>query len=145
MVAEIRQLIQHAPELISVMGGDLSLRSEQRLISRLSGSQLAMKESLAQKLEQLRESLSGSNPSPVDRMLVERVVTCWLHVQFADLQLIERDDVTLKLGEYLQRQQDRAHRRFLSAVRTLTTVRRLASPIQVDVKLSATNHHKSAQ
>jgi hypothetical protein len=38
--------------------------------------------------------------------------------------------------DYYQRRQDRAHRRFLSAVKTLATVRRLALPTLVAVSVT---------
>jgi len=38
--------------------------------------------------------------------------------------------------DYNQRRQDRAHRRFLSAIRTLATVRRLALPTLVAVNVT---------
>ncbi len=138
VMPKIRELLRHAPHLIPLMGGDLSQRAEQLIVDRLSGDRLAMKQSLSENLQRLRDELSGPNSTPLERLLVERVVTCWLHVQFADLQLVQRGEVSVTVGDYLQRQQDRAHRRFLAAVKSLTTVRRLALPIQIDLNVSTT-------
>jgi hypothetical protein len=43
--------------------------------------------------------------------------------------------VTLQQGEYFQRRQDRAHRRYLSAIRSLAAVRRLQVPTAVQVNI----------
>ena len=85
---EIRELLDEAPSLISLTGGDLAEQAELSLVRRICGDQLAMKESIKQKLQQLRLELAGPNPTPIERILVERMVACWLHVQFADSQLI---------------------------------------------------------
>ena len=70
-------------------------------------------------------------------MLVERIVSCWLQVQHADLIVVQPKGVSHASGDYNQRRQDRSHRRLLAAVKTLASVRRLALPIQMDVKVAA--------
>ena len=63
---------------------------------------------------------------------------CWLQVHHADLVAAQAREATMPQCEYLQRRQDRAHRRYLSALKALSTFRRLALPIQVDVKVAGT-------
>src|SRR5262249_19521193 len=102
------------------------------LVSAAAGKNLAFKEALTRKLELLRQELAGPTPTPLERLLVERVVACWLQVQYADGRLFQQEaKPTPAQGEYLQRSGDRAHKRFLSAVRTLALVRRLALPVLV--------------
>ena len=51
-------------------------------------------------------------------------------VQDADVRYAQgQKDCTIAQSDYYQRRMDRAHRRFLSAVRTLAVVRRLALPV----------------
>ena len=70
-----------------------------------------------------------------ERLLVDRVVACWLQVHYADAVYAQgMKDLTFNQGDYYQRRQDRAHRRYLSAIRSLAQVRRLLSPsIQVNI------------
>jgi hypothetical protein len=87
---------------------------------------------LLYKLELLRSELSGPNPTPVEKVLVERAIVCWLQVTAADIRLEQSEEpMTVAVAEYHQRCRDRSHRRFLSAIRTLATVRRLAVPALV--------------
>jgi hypothetical protein len=79
----------------------------------------------------MRTELSGPNPTPVERLLVERIVTCWLQLQDADLCFTQATDLSLRQGDYHQRRIDRAHNRFLTAVKALATVRRLAVPVLI--------------
>ena len=82
-------------------------------------------------MELLRAELLGPTPTPLERLLVERVVACWLQVQDADVRYAQAKNPSFALGDYLQRRMDRAHKRFLTAARTLALVRRLALPVLV--------------
>jgi hypothetical protein len=89
-------------------------------------------------------------PSLLERLVIDRVVTCWLQVQYWDWLAAQSNDRTLRQREYLQRSQDRAQRRYLSAIRSLATVRRLLLPPvqvnignqQVNVAGAVTAHHR---
>ena len=61
--------------------------------------------------------------------MIERVVARWLNVYYIDALYAERlNNVTAQQGEYFQPRQERAHRLYLSAIRTLAQVRRLLVP-----------------
>src|SRR5262249_3829914 len=114
--------------------GDLAYQAEQSLIRAAAGDDLAFGEGLTRKLELLRAELAGLNPTPVERLLVERIVACWLQVQDADVRYAQAKNLSLEGGEYYQRRMDRAHKRYLSAIRTLALVRKLALPVlQVNI------------
>jgi hypothetical protein len=68
--------------------------------------------------------------SGLARPLVERIVACCVQVQFADQQAaaFERAGGWYAQGDYWQKQQERAQRRYLAAMRTLAQVRRLFVP-----------------
>src|SRR5262245_49788220 len=118
------------PQMVDMLGGDLARQAELSLIQAAAGDSLSFKEALIRKLELLRAELAGPNPSPVERLLVERVVACWLQVQDADVRYAQgQRDCTLAQGDYRQRRMDRAHRRYLSALKTLALVRKLAVPV----------------
>jgi hypothetical protein len=67
--------------------------------------------------------------------LGERVAACWLNLYYVDALYARRlNNVTFAEGEYFQRRQERAHRLYLSAVRTLAQVQRLLVPaVQVNI------------
>jgi hypothetical protein len=93
-----------------------------------------LKEALPRKLQRLREELAGPNPTPIERLLVERVVACWLQVQDADIRYAQAEDLSRASYDYYQRRMDRCHKRYLSAIKTLATVRKLALPVlQVNI------------
>lgn len=114
--------------------GNVAHDAESALIQLFGGP--VRQAAIEQNLRALREDLSGANPDPVERLLIERVVACWLQLAHADT-LTTLKDQTRAVTELYQRRQDRAHRRFLSAVKMLTVVRRMALPIRVDVSVDA--------
>jgi hypothetical protein len=117
------------------LGGNLSRMAEQALIRAATGENLSFREALIRKLDLLRDELGGPSPTPLERLLVDRVVACWLQLHHADLLLAQQaEGMTLVQGDYHQRTRDRAHRRYLSAIRTLAIVRKLALPVlQVNI------------
>ena len=95
---------------------------------------LASKELLRHQLESMRIEVAGENPSPLERLLAERVVATWLQVQlFEGLYAVGMKNETLSQGDYRQKRLDRAHRRHLSAVRTLAQMRKLGPAVQINI------------
>jgi hypothetical protein len=136
----LRKLLQD-PARVDLLGGDLARQAELSFILAAAGEDLAFKEALARKLALLRAELAGTNCTPVERLLVvERVVACWLQVQDADVRYAQAKDLTLAWSEYYQRRMDHAHRRYLSALKTLALVRKLAVPVlQVNIAQKQVN------
>ena len=84
----------------------------------------------------LRRELAGPAPSPLERLLVDRIVVCWLQATYAETKHAQRltDGMTFKEAEFHQRRSERAQRQLLRAVQALATVRRLLGPVvQVNV------------
>jgi hypothetical protein len=111
--------------------------TEDQYLSLLGGKdRLVTRYMLRQQVESLRGVLAGDSPSPLELLLVNRVVLCWLDSQHADVTLADKLSQSLSLAqaEYHQRRAERAQRRYLEAIRTLATVRRLLQPVmQVNI------------
>ena len=125
--------------------GDMGRHAETSLIRAIVGDRRVYQESIEAKLEALKKDLAGPNPTPTERLLVDRIAACWLQLADADLIAAQTKNPTFVQGDYNQRRQDRAHRRFLSAVKMLATVRRLALPIQVDLNVAAKAGNQGGQ
>ena len=114
--------------------GNLAMQAERSFVNVAGGNDLAFKEGLTRKMELLRAELAGPNPAPIERLLVERVVACWLQVQDADIRYAQAKDLSIKWYEYYQRRMNHSHKRYLSALKTLALVRKLAVPVlQVNI------------
>jgi hypothetical protein len=82
-------------------------------------------------MKALRSELMGTASTVIERLLAERVAIGWLALNIAEYNL-----ATTWSGAraHWQEQVDRAHRRFLLALRMLTDIRRLPRPaVQVNI------------
>jgi hypothetical protein len=139
-VSPLRDYLKRLPELVHALGGDLAEQAEVSFVKAAAGQDLAFREALTGKLAQMRAELAGPEPSPLERLLVERVVACWLQVQDADVRYAQAKDLTPKWGTYFQDRMDRANRRYLMAVKALATIRKLAVPVlQVNIARKQVN------
>jgi hypothetical protein len=117
--------------------GDMGRAAQQTLIKVFTGKHLVNREAMLARLEQLREELAGPDPTPLERLLAERIVACQLHLDYLELNYslqMEKGDVR-DMKTYLLYEGciNRAHHRTLAAVRTLALVRKLALPVLVNV------------
>jgi hypothetical protein len=71
--------------------------------------------------------LSGEAPTPIIRLCVERVVTCWLQIQYLDVLDSGFTDGSTPHAKAVGKQQDQAHRRYLQALKSLEILRRLSA------------------
>ena len=128
------------PALVDALGGDLAKQAQLTLINRFSGQNLMIRESLTRKLDLLREELAGPNVTPLERLLVERVVACGLHLHVLEMMYVGKESMNLELGSYFQRSISSAQKRYLSAIKTLAMVRKLAVPVlQVNIAKKQVN------
>jgi hypothetical protein len=95
-----------------------------------AGKNLFFHESVRLKAQALRAETLGENPSPRERLLVERVVAMWLQGNYADAPYAEAQGpgATLMLRRELQKRQESAQRSHLPAVKQLAVVRKLLKP-----------------
>jgi hypothetical protein len=139
-VPALRKLLQD-PATVRVFGGDLAEQVEQSFVGGIARDDIAWREALTRKLELLRTELLGPSPSPVERLLVERVVACWLQVQDAEIRFAQNQTkLSIQQGDYHQRRMDAANRRYPAALKTLALVRKLAVPaLQINVARKQVN------
>lgn len=123
------------PAHIPTFGGDLTRTVELAFVADLSRDDLGLREAVLRQLDVLRTELGGPNPSPLERLLVDRVVVCWLAAHDAELRYtVNAKDMTFRNGDYQQRRMDATSRRYLAAVKALAAVRKHALPaLQVNV------------
>lgn len=122
------------------IAGNLALQVQEAVIDSAGGQSLPFKEGIACKMKQLRGDLCGTNSSPLEKLLVERIVLCWLTLHDAEIRFARAKELTIRQATYWQDRIDRAHRRYLTAMKTLATVRKLALPsLQINIGKRQTN------
>lgn len=133
-LAITREIFDLVPDLWDAYG-DLASAAEKALVDLYSGDNVLGRDALTRKLATVRAELAGPETSPLEQLLVERVVACWLQSYHADfayaraLKELPPDQV----NPY-ERRQDRAARQYLKSLQSLATVRRLLVPmVQINV------------
>jgi len=107
--------------------GDLAAHARAAWVDLATGPNLVLGETLARKMEALGDVLSGPAPTPLERLLVDRVVLGWLQAHHADAaaaQAAGRELTPAQFG-HLQKRQERAQRSYLAAAKALALVRKL--------------------
>lgn len=128
------------PAAVDALGGDLARQAQTHLVIKCAAKDLMVRESLLRKVELLRAEVAGPTPSPLERLLAERVVSCWLHLHYLEAVYHGKDGIDLDLGEYYQRNIQRAQKNYLAAIKTLATVSKLAVPaLQVNIAKKQVN------
>ena len=139
-LAGLREAFDADPALWEQMG-DIARQAESALVALMVRKNTVVGEAYRRKVEALKRELAGPNPTVVERMLAERAALCWLFAHYADAVYVQHaEQLSLTPGEFFQRQQDRAHRRYVSSIRTLVHVRRLLAPaVQVNIGQNQVN------
>ncbi len=133
-ISELRKMLNARPARWETIG-NMATQAECSLVKLASGDNTVVNEAMYKKLNAMREELDGVSPTPLERLLVNRVVACWLQVYYADVIYAQNiTAISLKQGDYYQERQDRAHRRYMSAILTLAQLRRLLiPPVQLNI------------
>jgi hypothetical protein len=78
----------------------------------------------------MREELGEAAAPPLERLLVRRVVLCWLACHQAEVERVGllQGQASEVLRAAAERRVDRAHARLLASAKTLATVHRLVRP-----------------
>jgi hypothetical protein len=109
------------------------MQVEHAWIQVLAGTDLVAQEVLAQQLQVLKAELGGPSPTPLEQLLIDRIVVTWVQVCQADLWAAQH---VTQHDTWIAQRQDRAQGRLLTAVKALAQVRKLLRPrtaIQVNI------------
>ena len=122
-----------SPEVIG-RASDIGRKMGQTLAHTASGGNLLMEEALLAKLDAMRAEIAGEDPTPLEVLLTERVVSLWMLTSLLEALIATQyrrvvDDSSERLSPYYIVQQSRilesATRRYLAAIKELARVRKL--------------------
>ena len=142
VVAELRALVQQAkagdvsilPKLRAILdehpeiwqhAGDLEKVVVRAWVELLAGGDPLGAEAVRRKADQLRAELEGDSPTPLERLLVGQVVSHWLELSHAQVMAADPGEATPGQAGFRLRRAESAQKRYLAAIKTLTTVRAL--------------------
>jgi hypothetical protein len=132
--AELRRRVREcAPEKLTEIAA-IARRADGMLIRTISADEALMEEALSARVDQMRAEVAGPNPTPLEEMLAQRVVSGWLLVEVLEALVSAQFSRRLPDGAqrsspaYLLQQSkilESATRRHMQAINTLARVRKL--------------------
>jgi hypothetical protein len=110
------------------------------LIAGAAGKNILLQEAITQNIDRMSAELAGPNPTPIERLLAERISICWFIVNRYEDVYANSKGWSLDQASFQHRKIDRAHARFLSAAKTLAQIRKLALPtLQLNIARNQVN------
>jgi hypothetical protein len=95
---------------------------------RANGTSPEIQSRLRKDVIRFAAELAGPSATPIEAALAKTAALAWHSLRMAEAQYLASDDLMMRQAEYLLRVIDHAHRRYVSAMKTLVAVRRLAVP-----------------
>jgi hypothetical protein len=130
-IAELRRALEASPNLWR-WAGDVARRASETVMLTYSGQAAFERESIKRGLEVMRDELGYEVATALERMLIEQVLTAWLHVTL--LEIVHCEKLTVEhraeAGMYWDRRLMMAQRRFTRACDSLARVRKLTRATQ---------------
>lgn len=124
----MQEAFAELPALASWVG-DLAASARERLIHAVAGDNPALRTALEAKVWALGEELSSPHASPLERLLVDRVLACWVALHHIEQEYALRLEVAdLAAADWWERRLERAQHRYFASVTKLAQVRRLLGP-----------------
>ena len=118
--------------------GDLAAQAQEAWLQLLAGADYLLVESVRLKLGALRQELGTEGASPLEKLLIERVVACWLQTHYADALYAQAKgpSSTPSVRQELMKRQESSQRRYLAAIKQLALVRKLLKPALSPLQLA---------
>lgn len=113
--------------------GDVGRALEELLITKLAGRDLLSAQCIRRKVEAMKTELAGPECSPLERLLADRIVACWLNATVSDAAEAAGDPTGGPVAKYRLARAESASRRLVAAARALAVVRRLGAGVKVEI------------
>jgi hypothetical protein len=132
---ELNQALLKSSPAVIARASDVGRKSLHLLAGQLAAGNPLAESALSARLDLMRAEIGGPNPSPLESLLVEKIVAVWMVAELLEVylsaQLWTGQDRNHRVPASALKPfiswQEQAHRRLLSAIKTLAQVRKLQS------------------
>ena len=132
---ELRKALREsAPEVI-FRASDIGKRGQRSLIKTVAANDSLTEEALVARLDLMHADVAGSDPSPLEVLLTERICSLWLLIEALEMLVsaqlssdLPREHRTgMSFLRDILKWQESVSRRYFAALKTLAQVRKLQS------------------
>ena len=137
VLPDLKKMLDENPALWAAYG-DLAAVAERNWLDLITGKSLTMRESIERKLAELRNELGQAEASPLEGLLIQRVTSSWLMANYADghLAQLRAGNANPTLIRVVEGFGQKAHHRYLAAIRQLASVRKLLTPARSPIEIA---------
>jgi hypothetical protein len=121
-IAELRAILDANPHIWRKLG-DMAYHAKTSWISLLSSDNSLLVESLVRETARLRADLVGDGDRPLEKMLIDQIVSIHLEVRYREQRFADHVGLTLKQESLNIKALESAHRRLMQATKTLEQIR----------------------
>jgi hypothetical protein len=128
---ELRRAVRASSPEVIARASDLARMGQRILIKTASANDPLTEEALSARLDVMRQEIAGEGPTPLEVLLTERIVSCWMFLELLEVlhsawyQRGVENRVSVSYVLQMLKIQESAHRRFLASVQALARVRKL--------------------
>jgi len=142
---ELRKAVRSSSAEVIARASDLAKMGQLVLIKAAAPNNPLVEEALPARLDLMREEIAGENPTPLEVLLTEQIVSLWMLLELHEVlhsAQYERGSEHLVPPSFLQQMvkiQESVHRRFLASIQALARVRKLQANtpgIQVNTQIN---------
>ncbi|MGC4108702.1 MAG: hypothetical protein QM753_20455 [Thermomicrobiales bacterium] len=128
----LKTMLRDAPQVVETLT-DLAYNAEAAILANVPAGATELFRSQARGLRS--ELMREGTGSALERMLIRRIGLDYLATLQAERAraIAPGETRSLELTRFYEQQADRAHRRFLASVESLARVRKLITPIQINI------------
>jgi hypothetical protein len=148
---ELRRLVRSSSAEVIGRASDIGRRAGRILAHTAAGGDPLVEEALYAKLDAMRAEIAGEDPTPLEVLLTERVVSLWMLTALLEVLVSAQyqknfsDGAERSSPSYIIQQSrilESATRRYLAAIRELARVRKLQAntpAVQQNVQINLDN------
>jgi hypothetical protein len=126
-IETLAKLLDDHPQLWEQVG-DLAKNSEMLLILKIAGEDRFTRDSIERHVKAMRESMTSSKATAMEKLLIDQIVVTWLQMQWVNVQFPTAGDADVPAGRFILQQRESAQRMFIAAQNALATFRKFAPP-----------------
>jgi hypothetical protein len=129
----LQRALKEEPKISGIFV-DLASSLESSLVRKMANGDLMVEECVPHNLKEMKKELAGDDPLPLEKLLVERIAVCWLELQYFEILYAQNmGNISIVQSEHHQKRLDKAHKRYLSSIRTLAQIRKMGPAVQINI------------
>ena len=133
-VEQLQRALREVPDLWRCIA-DMTKHTQRQTIQALSGESTLMQKSLEQGVVSMRADLGHATAPPLERLLIEQVVLCWLDYHEAKWRhhVVLSDGTSFENAGWLEKRLNGAYRRYVRSIEALARIRKMGPKVQINI------------